>query len=256
MTSVIAECKKDLQILSDTDKYQEEDKSFEENQEIVEISEPPDEAQDIKRIWLYASFILAFIIIGYLVFNFAWRNASVVEIREKILSLKNSGSEKESPKSEDVVKGDVDNEKGSKNDQVDTTAAPQKLDETSEETALPATEGDNQTADLTSSEDTILLPQPKTIIQFGHNSMRLSDEAREMLDQIVEFSSSNPVSEIIVEGYSDSLGDPIYNKNLSKSRADVIKKYLVDKGIPETKIESFGMGPENPIASNETFEGR
>jgi outer membrane protein OmpA-like peptidoglycan-associated protein len=31
---------------------------------------------------------------------------------------------------------------------------------------------------------------------------------------------------------------------------------LVDKGIPETKIETFGMGPENPIARNETFEGR
>ncbi len=68
--------------------------------------------------------------------------------------------------------------------------------------------------------------------------------------------SDNPVSEIIVEGYTDSLDDYIYNKNLSKSRADVIKKYLVDKGIPATKIETFGMGPENPIASNETFEGR
>ena len=39
-------------------------------------------------------------------------------------------------------------------------------------------------------------------------------------------------------------------------RAEVVKKYLIDKGIPVEKIETFAMGSENPIASNETFEGR
>jgi type II secretory pathway predicted ATPase ExeA len=94
---VIAECRKDLQILSDTEKYpEEENESFEANQEIVEIKESPEEAQDSKRTWLYTSFILAFIIIiGYLIFNFAWRNVSVVELKENSHYLKNSGSEKE-----------------------------------------------------------------------------------------------------------------------------------------------------------------
>jgi outer membrane protein OmpA-like peptidoglycan-associated protein len=86
--------------------------------------------------------------------------------------------------------------------------------------------------------------------------MQLSDEAYEVLGQIVNFSASNPALKIIVEGYTDSLGHPVYNKNLSKMRAEVIKKYLVDKGILAAKIETVGMGPENPIASNETFEGR
>jgi hypothetical protein len=57
---------------------------------------------------------LAFIIIGYLIFNFAWRNVSVVELKENIHPLENSGSEKEIPKSEDITKSDVDNEKASK----------------------------------------------------------------------------------------------------------------------------------------------
>ena len=253
---VIAECRRDLQILSDTDKHQEQNERFEENQEIFEISEPPDEAQDSKRVWLYASFILAFIITGYLVFNFGWRNPSVVNTREKILSLKNSGSEKESPKSEDVTKSDVDNEKASEKDQKPSTTDQEKLDETSEKTALSEIEGDKQTADSAYSDDTLLFAQRKKIIHFKHNSMRLSDEAYEVLDQIVDFGSSNPVLKIIVEGYTDSLGHPVYNKNLSKMRAEVIKKYLVDKGMPAAKIETVGMGPENPIASNETFEGR
>jgi general secretion pathway protein A len=140
---------------------------------------------------------------------------------------------------------------------VASVAEPQeKLDDMITKAILSAIQVDNQTAKLTSSEDIFFLPERKTIIQFGHDSMKLPDEAHEVLDQIVKFSSSNPVSEIIVEGYTDSLGDYIYNKNISKSRADVIKKYLVDKGIPATKIETFGMGPENPIANNETFEGR
>jgi len=253
---VIAECRRDLKILSDTDKHQEENERFEENQEIYEISKPSDEAQDSKRVWLYASFILAFIIIGYLVFNFGWRNPSVVNIREKILSLKNSGSEKESPKAEAVTKSDVDNEKASEKDQKSSTTDEEKLDETSEKTALSEIEGNKQTADPAYSEDTLLFAQRKKIIHFKHNSMQLSDEAYEVLDQIVDFSSSNPVLKIIVEGYTDSFGDPVYNKNLSKMRAEVIKKYLIDKGIPAAKIETVGMGPENPIASNETFEGR
>jgi general secretion pathway protein A len=112
---IIAECRKDLQILSDTEKNpEEEDESFEANQEIFEIKESPDEAQGSKRVWFYASFILAFIIIiGYLIFNFAWRNVSVVELKENSHYLKNSGSEKETPKSKGVTKGDVDNEKAS-----------------------------------------------------------------------------------------------------------------------------------------------
>jgi outer membrane protein OmpA-like peptidoglycan-associated protein len=39
-------------------------------------------------------------------------------------------------------------------------------------------------------------------------------------------------------------------------RAEVIKKYLVDKGLPEAKIEALGMGSQNPIADNDTLEGR
>ncbi|MCK5205967.1 MAG: AAA family ATPase [Desulfobacterales bacterium] len=85
--SVIAECRKDLQILSDTNKLQEEDFSFEENQELYEFSEPPAKEQGGKRIWMYVSFTLAFIIIGYLIFNFEWRNSSNIETKESPPSL-------------------------------------------------------------------------------------------------------------------------------------------------------------------------
>ncbi len=130
------------------------------------------------------------------------------------------------------------------------------MDETSEKTELSGIVDDSQTVDQAYSENSLLSAQRKKVIHFRHNSMQLSDEAYEALDQIIDYSASNPASKIIVEGYTDSLGHPVYNKNLSKMRAEVVKKYLVDKGIPAAKIETVGMGPENPIASNETFEGR
>ena len=67
---VIKECRRDLQILSDTKIHQEENERFEESKEIYEINQPPDEVHDSKRIWLYASFIMALIIIGYVLFFF------------------------------------------------------------------------------------------------------------------------------------------------------------------------------------------
>jgi len=75
------------------------------------------------------------LLISYLIFNFAWRNVSVVELKENIHSLKNSGSEKESPKSDDGTKGDVDNEKASEKDQRPSTTDQEKFDEKSDKDA-------------------------------------------------------------------------------------------------------------------------
>jgi general secretion pathway protein A len=254
--SVIDECRKDLQILGDPVKQPDENERFEDNHEISEISEPPDKAQDSRRVWLYASFILALIIIGYLVFNFGWRNLSAGDAKEKYLSLKSSGAEMENIKSENATINDVDNEKSLEEDQKPSPADLKKMDETNQNDVSSEIEGNNQGVDRAYAENTVLSPQPKKVIHFKHNSMRLSDEADEVLGQIIDYSASNPASKIIVEGYTDSLGHPAYNKNLSKMRAEVVKKHLVDKGIPSAKIETVGMGPENPIASNETFEGR
>jgi general secretion pathway protein A len=254
--TVIAECRKDLRIIGETEKYPEQDQSLEEVHEPYEPDEIPDKSQGGEKIWLFAGFILAFFLIGYFVFNSTWKNSAIGGIKEIVLSLKNSGSEKESPKTEVVTSGAVDNEKASAKSSGSSTTDQEKLEEAGEKTAISEIEGDRQIADPANSEDAYLFAQRKKIIHFKRNSMQLSDEAYKVLDQIVNFGSSNAVLKIIVEGYTDSVGQPVYNKNLSKMRAEVVKKYLMDKGIPSAKIETVGMGPQNPIASNETFEGR
>jgi general secretion pathway protein A len=96
----------------------------------------------------------------------------------------------------------------------------------------------------------------KTIIHFEHNSNDLPDQAFEKLNEIVRYAFQNPQSQILIEGYTDSHGNYWYNKKLSKFRADIIKSYFTGHGIPSSRLKSLGLGPDNPLASNDTFEGR
>jgi outer membrane protein OmpA-like peptidoglycan-associated protein len=96
----------------------------------------------------------------------------------------------------------------------------------------------------------------KVVVYFEHNSNEIPDPAFEALDRIVRFVGRNPDSEIIIEGFTDSFGNYGYNKELSEYRADIVKNYFAGQGISLARIKSFGRGPENPIAANNTFEGR
>lgn len=57
-------------------------------------------------------------------------------------------------------------------------------------------------------------------------------------------------------GYTDSQGGRKTNVKLGHERADFAKAYLVQNGIPENRIKSDSKGPKDPIASNDTDEGR
>jgi general secretion pathway protein A len=95
----------------------------------------------------------------------------------------------------------------------------------------------------------------KIIVYFNYNSNQLSIDELEKLDYAVKLLYS-PESKVIIEGFTDSQGDYYYNQQLSKFRADVVKNYFVGREIASEKIEVFGRGPANPIASNDTMEGR
>jgi general secretion pathway protein A len=111
-----------------------------------------------------------------------------------------------------------------------------------------------ETSSKTLSAD--FIADQKSIIYFEHNSNELPPKAYETLDSIVKFTSRRPNLKITVEGYTDSHGDPVYNKQLSKFRADMVKSYLIGHGIAPANIVAIGRGPQNPIQSNETSEGR
>ena len=108
------------------------------------------------------------------------------------------------------------------------------------------------------SQETIfnLSEVKKVVIRFKSNSNELPEEAYVSLDRFAVALLNNPDIFIAVKGYTDDRGVLSYNMSVSEFRANIIKSYLVGKGVSPARITVAGMGPENPISSNETAEGR
>jgi general secretion pathway protein A len=96
----------------------------------------------------------------------------------------------------------------------------------------------------------------KIVVYFSHDSNDLPDRAYQTLDRIAAALIENSVINISIKGYTDSSGDLGYNISISNFRANIIKSYFIGKGVNHSRITALGLGPENPIASNETTEGR
>ena len=94
------------------------------------------------------------------------------------------------------------------------------------------------------------------IIYFKQNATDLSDESILKLDQVFEILNKNPISEISLNGYSDSLGPASYNQMISEMRAHAVKNYLVGKGIEPVRIEALGHGSQKFMGNNNSAEGR
>jgi general secretion pathway protein A len=96
----------------------------------------------------------------------------------------------------------------------------------------------------------------RVIIFFPYNSNDLTREALEALDRIALFLQSNPDMKVSIRGYTDSVGSLTYNLSVSQFRANSIKSYLTGKGVSASHLLAVGLGPKNPIASNDIAEGR
>jgi outer membrane protein OmpA-like peptidoglycan-associated protein len=94
------------------------------------------------------------------------------------------------------------------------------------------------------------------IIYFNKDSNELTEKAKKKLDRVIEIIIKNTKVEITLNGYTDSIGSPSYNKFVSESRANMVKTYLIGKGIDASKILAMGHGAQNFLASNKTKEGR
>jgi OOP family OmpA-OmpF porin len=93
-------------------------------------------------------------------------------------------------------------------------------------------------------------------VNFEKNKSVLTNASFVNLDKIVAILSKNPELKVDIEGHTDNTGSAERNAFLSQQRADVCKKYLVSKGISESRISSVGYGDIKPIADNSTEEGR
>jgi OOP family OmpA-OmpF porin len=121
------------------------------------------------------------------------------------------------------------------------------------------------------------LPQPKQIIK--QEKVVVTQQDRKIVDEAIKdlefdlgkatirpssFPSLDRVSELLINknfslklaGHTDNTGSNALNMRLSKERAEAVKAYLVSKGANASRIEAVGYGSSQPIATNDTAEGR
>ena len=93
-------------------------------------------------------------------------------------------------------------------------------------------------------------------IFFETNSFELKLESTAELNKIIQFLNDNPNLKIEISGHTDNVGGDVVNQKLSENRAKAVVDYLVSKGISATRLISKGYGKTQPIANNNTEEGR
>ena len=93
-------------------------------------------------------------------------------------------------------------------------------------------------------------------VNFESGSAKLLPESMNVLDSIANDLLDNPDLNIEIGGHTDNTGSAAINRRLSRERADTVRAYLVGKGIPAARLSTVGYGPDRPIASNKTEDGR
>jgi len=93
-------------------------------------------------------------------------------------------------------------------------------------------------------------------IRFDPGKSDIKPDYYDMLDEIAAVMNANPELKILIEGHTDSQGDEDYNRELSRKRADSVKEYLINAEVDPFRLQTAGKGESEPVASNDTPEGR
>jgi len=93
-------------------------------------------------------------------------------------------------------------------------------------------------------------------VLFRSGSFELLPGARERLAKVSGIVLAYPSLHVAIEGHTDSIGADDYNQQLSEHRAQAVRDYFVQQGINSAAVEAHGYGKNEPIASNNTAEGR
>jgi outer membrane protein OmpA-like peptidoglycan-associated protein/opacity protein-like surface antigen len=109
-------------------------------------------------------------------------------------------------------------------------------------------------------KETIILEKGKTVIlegvNFASGSAALAKSSEKTLEKAYNALLANTDIVVEIAGYTDNVGKPEANENLSARRAQSVKSWLVGKGIPANRLTTVGKGMRDPIAPNDSPDGR
>ena len=105
------------------------------------------------------------------------------------------------------------------------------------------------------SDDSIRLIMPGNIT-FKTDSADINSSFYSVLNSVAKVLNKYSNSTVMVSGHTDNTGSAEYNLNLSRERANSVASYLQGQGVKSSRFEVLGLGSSNPIASNDTANGR
>ena len=87
-------------------------------------------------------------------------------------------------------------------------------------------------------------------VYFDFKSARLRADAAKLLQDKAATMKSTETWAVLVTGYADRQGPPVYNKVLAQRRADTVKQFLVELGVPESSVRVVALGPEAALCDD------
>lgn len=93
-------------------------------------------------------------------------------------------------------------------------------------------------------------------VAFAYRSNTLTAPAQAQLERVAETLRSNPQLRVSITGHTDNVGSAAYNEALSARRAEAVAAYLQSLGIAAGRLSTRGAGFSQPVASNDTEQGR
>ena len=125
---------------------------------------------------------------------------------------------------------------------------------------MKPTAEDNSMADLSNSKKEAIVVEdvyPLTIsIYFAFDSYDLSPEAQIKLRELFQKYTSGNEVQVGITGHTDDIGPEDYNRRLSVNRAHSAEQFLLKAGLAQQRVYTQGKGEAEPVASNDTPEGR
>ena len=112
----------------------------------------------------------------------------------------------------------------------------------------------NQVLETRESARGLIVSMPDVLFDFGKYTLK--GDARERLAKVSGILLAYPGLNVQVEGHTDNVGSDAYNQQLSDERADTVRQFLVAQGVPSANVSAQGFGKTQPVASNDSSEGR
>lgn len=227
--------------------------------------------------WIYGLIVsLLFFIAGYLVFSAPKKFASLIGLGPESsagrIEIQRDGAfesnapvpdTQSNPPSQTVQPPPLDRRPGAAAAGTSSQGPPSSIEEETlpewaptAERPLAVSETDAASEDREPEEPFVVVPEEILRVYFKHDSNELTPEAYGVLERTATVLRNHPDTTISIRGYTDTSGSYSYNIKISEFRANIVKTYLVGKGLDPVRAGTFGMGPADPIASNDTFEGR